>query len=59
MIGDEDDLPRAGGDAEGRGRERAEHVDDDGMTRCRARAVEEARDADVHGVRSTRPVARS
>ena len=59
MIGDEDDLARADGDTERRGRERAEHVDDDRVARRRARTVEEARDADVHGVRCTRPVARS
>ena len=48
VIGDKHDLARAGRDAERRGGEGSEDIDDDGMARRSARTIEETRDADVH-----------
>ena len=57
VIGDKDDLSRSGGDAERRGREGAEHVDDHGKARRLPRTVDEARDADIHVRRGQSTVA--
>src|SRR5439155_10582254 len=59
VVADEHDLPRARGDAERRGRERAEHIDDHEPPGRRARALEQARDAHLHStvaVNGWRPV---
>src|SRR5205823_7278990 len=54
VTGDEDDLAGAGTDAEGRGGERAEDVDDHRVTGRRAGSIEQRRAPDDHVAAFTR-----